>query len=194
MWIAKFPSWNLPLDRSEDAYAHRDHLCTDINISNDRIRPTIRWPYQDLYIMHNIIIWKTYTHFIVGKCFFPVPIDMFAILLFSTLQAAYRVCLGKIFAEILARGTSALPCASCRSMDNSTSQTMGSSSWPSMVWPLYISAANDSVHAKHQLYFLSPNCSKLPENFLLSKWIKMATSVSLSTCLVSTKQLNQYNL
>lgn len=127
--------------------------------------------YHHLENIHTFHCWKI---------FFPCTYWHVCNTFFSTLPAAYRVCLGKIFAEILARGTSALPCASCRSMENSASQTMGSSSWPSMVWPLYISAVNGSVHAQHQLYFLSPNCSKLPENFLLSKWIKMATSVSLS--------------
>lgn len=113
--------------------------------------------------------------------FFPVPIDMFTMpLTFSAvLQAAHKVCLGKILAAALARVALALPCASCRSAGNPASRTMGSGSQPSMVWPFSISAANRCVHTQHQLYFLSPNCLKLPENFLLGKWIKMTTSVSL---------------
>lgn len=153
------------------------------SLSNDRIRPTIfshsRWPYQDPYIMC-ISSFGKHTHASLSEGgFFPMPIDMFTMpLTFSVLQAAYKVCLGKIFAEALARVALALPCASCRSMGNPASWTMGSSYQPSMVWPFCVSAANRCVHT-HQLYFLSPNCLELPENFLLSKWIKMTTLVSL---------------
>jgi len=56
------------------------------------------------------------------KVFFPVLIDVFMMpLTFSVLQAAYKGCLGKIFAETLAGVVLALPCASCRSVGNPVS-------------------------------------------------------------------------
>lgn len=150
---------------------------------------------RPLYYVY-IISWKTHTRFIVGRLFFfPVPIDVFTMLLnFSVLQAAYKVRFGKIFAETLARVALALPCASCRSVGNPVSRTMGSGYQSSMAWPFCISAANRCVHTQHQLYFLSPNCLKLPENFLLSKWIKMTALVSLPHLLgiYKTTQLVQF--
>lgn len=123
----------------------------------------------------------------------PCPLVCLRCSLFSLSQAEYKACFGKISAETLARAALALPCASCRSMGNPDSWTMGSSDQLSMVWPFHVSATYCCVHT-HQLYFLSPNCLKLPENFLLSKRIKMATSVSLPHLLgiYKTSQLVQF--
>lgn len=53
-----------------------------------------------------------------------------------------------------------------------------------------------SAQTQHQLHFLSPNCSELPENFL---WSKKDSNAHRGfpfppTAFGSTKQLNQHNL
>lgn len=183
----EFPSWNNSLDRSGrwlcpwKPSLHKCSICfywQDQTYHLFSLKVTLPRPLYNV----QIIIWKTYTCFIVRKYFLPHPCLLMHLqwsLLFLFCKRHTKCFLGKGTkkkSRIFNKGDFSF--ALC------FLQVRGEPSLPSN--GLQLSALNGlsflcfgckSLCTQQQMYF--HNYLKLPQNFLLSKWIKMTTSVSL---------------
>lgn len=117
-------------------------------------------------------------HSLSEGIFLPMPVDVFTELHFLFCKQHTKSALGKYLQKPW-QGQ----CQLCPVLPAGPRGTCSPEQWVPAInplWPdLFMFWLQIAVCTQHQLGFFSPNCLKLPENFLLSKEIKMTTLVSL---------------